>query len=171
MLPPFRFIHRRAGEPIKEAGSGDPALQTFSSHRIAGACPPRSSSPHSTARDRPSHYGETGRYYVARGPVPRDLSPSHMARDKPSPYGTRNGLFLRCAGACPPRSRPVGETSWSRCNFGTRMSLLPGRKDLPVSMQLVHQMIIIPYSYTFVKKTERLYFAWKICLTFCETLR
>ena len=52
------------------------------------------------------------------------------------------------------------------------MSFLPSRRDfLVLIQQLVHQMIIIPYSYTFVKKTERLYFAWKICLTFCETLR
>ena len=58
----------------------------------------------STARDRPSPYGEGGAFFaqetlvtVARGPVPRDRC---MARDRPSPYGEGGRLFsARSAGA------------------------------------------------------------------------
>ena len=67
------------------------------------------------ARDRPSPYGETGRFFtVARGPVPRDrFRPRKagalgchtcmragfprdrwMARDRPSPYGETSRFFV-----------------------------------------------------------------------------
>ena len=64
-----------------------------------------------------------------------------MARDRPSLYG-EVPFFFRSAGACPPRSSSVGETSRSRClrgrrdlpvsTIGTRMSLLPRYRDKDV---------------------------------------
>ena len=56
----------------------------------------------SMARDRPSPYGEGGRFStknppvtVARGPVPRERwNARTMARDRPSPYGEGQALFF-----------------------------------------------------------------------------
>ena len=91
--PPRSFVYPRHGEgqALALRWRNGPSL------RSAGACPPRSfsfapctvargpvprdrSSLHSMARDRPSPYGGTGRYYVARGPVPRDRSSPHVLK-------------------------------------------------------------------------------------------
>ena len=49
------------------------------------------------ARDRPSPYGEGGRFFiVVRGPVPREFSVDRsMARDRPSPYGEGGPFFAQ----------------------------------------------------------------------------
>ena len=93
------------------------ARETRSVARSAGACPPRSldlcgkrRQPRDTdgccsarcmARDRPSPYGEKGRFlrcYRSAGACPPRSLTLGMARDRPSPYVKGRRFFHRSAG-------------------------------------------------------------------------
>ena len=121
-------------------------------HRSARACPSRSldcanaTMDRGMARDRPSPYGEGGRFFtVARGPVPREKTPRNpvargpVPRDRwiarvlrwtqawrgtgPRPTMKRRLPHNRSAGACPPRSPDLREnrtpaTALSRADRG-----------------------------------------------------
>ena len=106
------------------------------------------------ARDRPSPYGETGRFFiVARGPVPRDCFRPRsagalgchtriragfprergMARDRPSPYGKRH-VFPHPAiaawrGTGFPTALRAGQ-AWLSCRCCRGMNSRPGQMFL-----------------------------------------